>query len=439
MKFELRTSQKYKIFPKQIVRNEIIQMSGQELTSYLQNIAMENPLISIDSLDNASDLEYSYENDYCNKSNINPIDIENLNTGYQLELMSIKQIIRLQLLNVDSYNQRIVYLTEKLAELLDEDGYLKIPDKELCEILGCDKYEYEKSRELLTSLDPAGVGARNLKENLTLQLERLDSDMIETAKVIVNEYLVDLSKFRYNKISKELAISQEEVRKICELIKELNPRPVMSHSKPDRIPYLVPDIFFNTINEKCVPVLNPNIYKDIKINESYLKLSKTGDDSVKRFIDEKSSQINWARQCVADRKKLLLNISNFLLEYQKDFFNNVDIIHPILQKDLAVVLDVDESTISRAIKDKYIQYNGKIHPFSQFIQNGQDDFSTRSIKNIIRKIINEENKSKPLSDNKIIKLLSDKGIDISRRTVAKYRIELQIPNSTGRKNNDRIF
>ena len=177
--------------------------------------------------------------------------------------------------------------------------------------------------------------------------------------------------------------------------------------------------------------LNPVIYKDININTNYLSLDENKE--TKKYIESKLRQVSWLQQCLNQRKNLIYDIAVFLLDYQQDFFMNGGACHPLLQKDLAMLLGVHESTISRAIKDKYIYCDKGFILLSDLIPKGPEDNSVDSIKETIKEVINNEDKIKPLSDQKITTLLKDKGIEISRRTVAKYRSELNIPDASGRK------
>lgn len=174
------------------------------------------------------------------------------------------------------------------------------------------------------------------------------------------------------------------------------------------------------------------IYKDININTSYLSLESESKET-KKYIESKLKQVSWIQQCLTQRKNLIYDIAVFLLDYQQDFFMNGGACHPLLQKDLAMLLGVHESTISRAIKDKYIYCDKGFILLSDLIPKGTEDNSVDSIKETIKEVIDNEDKKKPLSDQKITTLLKDKGIEISRRTVAKYRSELNIPDASGRK------
>ena len=177
--------------------------------------------------------------------------------------------------------------------------------------------------------------------------------------------------------------------------------------------------------------LNPAIYKDLNINTNYLSLDDNKE--TKQYIESKLRQVSWLQQCLTQRKNLLYDIAVFLLDYQQDFFMNGGTCHPLMQKDLAMLLGVHESTISRAIKDKYIYCDKGFILLSDLIPRGTEDTSVDSIKETIKEVILNEDKNKPLSDQKITNLLKEKGIEISRRTVAKYRSELNIPDASGRK------
>ena len=320
-------------------------------------------------------------------------------------------------------------MVESLVELLDDNGYLRLSIEDICTCLKCDEKEYIEAKNALSKLEPPGLGAVTLKECLLLQLERLEeTEDIYKTKQLIEECLEDLSKSHYHAVSKKLGISQNKVRELLQIILTLNPRPASGFSSSIEVNYPVPDII---IKDNAVQ-LNPVIYKDININTSYLSLESESKET-KKYIESKLKQVSWLQQCLTQRKNLLYDIAVFLLDYQQDFFMNGGTCHPLMQKDLAMLLGVHESTISRAIKDKYIYCDKGFILLSDLIPRGTEDTSVDSIKETIKEVILNEDKNKPLSDQKITNLLKEKGIEISRRTVAKYRSELNIPDASGRK------
>ena len=411
MKLELKHSQKHQIYQKQIEKNQILQMDVQQLLAHIEKISFENPLIDTDEMiETSSDVGKEF-------------DIDSLSRKTE---QTLKEVIHWQLINKDIHNKELV---ESLVELLDDNGYLRLSINDICTYLKCDEKEYLEAKDTLSTLDPPGLGANTLKECLLLQLERLkETEDIHLTKILVDECLEDLSKSHYHAVSKKLGISQNKVRELLQIILTLNPRPASGFSSSIEVNYPVPDII---IKDNAVQ-LNPVIYKDININTGYLSLEAESKET-KKYIDSKLKQVSWLQQCLSQRKNLIYDIAVFLLDYQQDFFMNGGACHPLLQKDLAMLLGVHESTISRAIKDKYIYCDKGFILLSDLIPKGTEDNSVDSIKETIKEVINNEDKIKPLSDQKITTLLKDKGIEISRRTVAKYRSELNIPDASGRK------
>lgn len=411
MKLELKHSQKHQIYQKQIEKNQILQMDVQQLLAHIEKISFENSLIDTDEMiETSSDVGKEF-------------DIDSLSRKTE---QTLKEVIHWQLINKDIHNKELV---ESLVELLDDNGYLRLSINDICTYLKCDEKEYLEAKDTLSKLDPPGLGANTLKECLLLQLERLkETEDIHLTKILVDECLEDLSKSHYHAVSKKLGISQNKVRELLQIILTLNPRPASGFSSSIEVNYPVPDII---IKDNAVQ-LNPVIYKDININTGYLSLEAESKET-KKYIDSKLKQVSWLQQCLSQRKNLIYDIAVFLLDYQQDFFMNGGACHPLLQKDLAMLLGVHESTISRAIKDKYIYCDKGFILLSDLIPKGTEDNSVDSIKETIKEVINNEDKIKPLSDQKITTLLKDKGIEISRRTVAKYRSELNIPDASGRK------
>lgn len=411
MKLELKQGQKHQIYQKQIEKNQILQMDVQQLLAHIEKISFENPLIDTDDMiESTSDIGKEF-------------DIDSLSRKSE---QSLKENIHWQLINKDIDNKELV---ESLVELLDDNGYLRLSIQDICTCLKCDEKEYIEAKNALSKLEPPGLGAATLKECLLLQLERLEeTEDIYKTKQLIEECLEDLSKSHYHAVSKKLGISQNKVRELLQIILTLNPRPASGFSSSIEVNYPVPDII---IKDNAVQ-LNPVIYKDININTSYLSLESESKET-KKYIESKLKQVSWLQQCLTQRKNLIYDIAVFLLDYQQDFFMNGGACHPLLQKDLAMLLGVHESTISRAIKDKYIYCDKGFILLSDLIPKGTEDNSVDSIKETIKEVINNEDKIKPLSDQKITTLLKDKGIEISRRTVAKYRSELNIPDASGRK------
>lgn len=411
MKLELKQGQKHQIYQKQIEKNQILQMDVQQLLAHIEKISFENPLIDTDDMiESTSDIGKEF-------------DIDGLSRKSEQTLM---ENIHWQLIIKDIDNKELV---ESLVELLDDNGYLCLSTQDICTCLKCDEKEYKEAKNVLSKLEPPGLGAATLKECLLLQLERLEeTEDIYKTKQLIEECLEDLSKSHYHAVSKKLGISQNKVRELLQIILTLNPRPASSFSSSIEVNYPVPDII---IKDNAVQ-LNPVIYKDININTGYLSLESESKET-KKYIESKLKQVSWIQQCLTQRKNLIYDIAVFLLDYQQDFFMNGGACHPLLQKDLAMLLGVHESTISRAIKDKYIYCDKGFILLSDLIPKGTEDNSVDSIKEIIKEVINNEDKIKPLSDQKITTLLKDKGIEISRRTVAKYRSELNIPDASGRK------
>lgn len=411
MKLELKHSQKHQIYQKQIEKNQILQMDVQQLLAHIEKISFENPLIDTDEMiETSSDVGKEF-------------DIDSLSRKTE---QTLKEVIHWQLINKDIHNNELV---ESLVDLLDDNGYLRLSINDICTYLKCDEKEYLEAKDTLSKLDPPGLGANTLKECLLLQLERLkETEDIHLTKILVDECLEDLSKSHYHAVSKKLGISQNKVRELLQIILTLNPRPASNYSSSLEVNYPVPDI----IIKDGIVQLNPVIYKDININTGYLSLEAESKET-KKYIESKLKQVSWLQQCLSQRKNLIYDIAVFLLDYQQDFFMNGGACHPLLQKDLAMLLGVHESTISRAIKDKYIYCDKGFILLSDLIPKGTEDNSVDSIKETIKEVINNEDKIKPLSDQKITTLLKDKGIEISRRTVAKYRSELNIPDASGRK------
>ena len=435
MDMELRPSQKQTITHQMIQSSEILQMNNMELEVYLQNLALENPLL---------DFEEPPEEDERKKEWLNALDEQNrvyerqerrdASDPWNLEAAMTETLEESLLLQLNSLNLPAskVSVLKYLVQSLESNGYLSTPLDEISTACHCPPAEAEELLKLLQTLEPDGVGARTLSECLSIQLKKHYPDA-SLALSIVNDYLDLLGKNQIPAISRALHRSQAEILEACSLIRSLNPKPGSSFGDRHYMPYIRPELLIIRFDGYFDIVLNDASIPSIRMNAYYLDLLKTdGAGETARYLKAKKEELEQINDSIRHRSGTLLSLGKLIVEYQQDFFQNgPGHLHTFLQSTAASILGVHESVISRAVNDKYLQCQHGVFPLSYFFVQGRDD--KEEIKKKIRDFIEKEDKSHPYSDQKLSDLLAGQGITVSKRLITKYRTALNIPPAGGRK------
>ncbi|KNF07470.1 putative RNA polymerase sigma-54 factor [Gottschalkia purinilytica] len=448
----LSQSQKLIITPrlKQAIR--ILQFNNQELYDYLQKEMEKNPLIEIN--DNyASDENRSlYTKQEYNIDWKKYLD-HNINSGYYKSYSvgnndkpsfqnfmyyekTLKEYLMFQfnLCNLKGKDKKI---GEFIIESLDDNGYLNNTVEEISAQVNESHKKVESILKVIQTFDPYGVGARDLKECLTIQLNMKKINNL-TVYHIINKHLEDVGKNRLNKIAKSLNINIAEVQKSCDLIKSLEPKPGREFNQSgNTVKYIKPDIILHHINNEYIVQSNETAHPNIIISNFYKQLlNNSNDKNTINFLTDKLNSALWLSKILEQRKCTIKKVSSSILKFQIDFFNK-NILNPLTLQDVANDIGVHQSTVSRATNGKYIQTPKGIFELKFFFSNKveiKDGYvSSSTIKSLIKEIIQNEDCKKPFSDQEISNILESKKINISRRTVAKYRDELGIPSSPLRK------
>jgi RNA polymerase sigma-54 factor len=346
-------------------------------------------------------------------------------------------------LSLTPLSQRDRQLIALLIEALDDDGYLTAPLDEL-QTLFPDEMELEPielstALKLLQSLDPAGVGARDLGECLWLQLRTLPAETpnLTKAKTLVREHISLLAEREYGKLKRLLDLSDTEFTCLRQLITSLNPRPGSAYAPLDTR-YVAPDVFVKKIKGLWMVSLNAEAVPKLRINELYagiLRGNKDGGGSLSTQLQE----ARWLIKNVQQRFETILKVSQAIVDRQRMFFEHGDVaMRPLTLKEIADTVELHESTISRVTTQKYMMTPRGLYEFKYFFgsslatEEGGATSST-AIRALIKQFIEAENRSKPLSDNTIAELLGKQGFVVARRTVAKYRELLNLPPANQRK------
>ncbi|WP_418750970.1 RNA polymerase factor sigma-54 [Frisingicoccus sp.] len=453
MDIRLSVTQNQILSQKMIQSMEILQMSSQELNEYIKEVALENPVVDIEEAyetpDKAADLvkklewldsidernRIYYRQEYSSEdANDKRLMDYSENMGEELSEYVMDQLLTVELTDLQyDVIQFMVYS-------LDSKGYMEEDLEEVAARFGTDVAFVKSQLKLLQSLDPAGVCARNLRECLLLQLDREDEED-EVARRIVSDYLELLGKNQLHVISKKLKLPMERIIEACNHIKELNPKPGSGFDARGHLKYITPDVTVVKLANYYEILLNEYTYPKIGINHFYKQiLESESSKETQTYIIDKIRQAEWIQNCIGQRNSTLMRVAKCIVDYQADFFKSgTGHLKPLRLQDVAEILEVHESTVSRAIRDKHLQCSWGIFPLNYFFSksiaagNSSGKITTEQVKKLMAAIIEEEDKKKPLSDRVITERLVERGVKISRRTVAKYREEMGVKDASGRK------
>ena len=452
MDIRMTVTQTQILSQKMIQSMEILQMSCQELNEYIKDMALENPVVDIEESyevpDKASDLvkklewldsidernRIYYRQEYAEDAEEKRLMDYSENIGEELSEYLLHQLLTVELSDLQ-YD-----IIQYMVYSLDSKGYMEEDLTDIAERFETTVDFVEEQLKLLQSLDPAGVCARNVEECLLLQLNR-EKEKDLTACAIVSDYLELLGKNQLHVIAKKMKVSLEEVIRACDHIKELNPKPGSGFDARGQLKYITPDVTVVKLSNYYEILLNEYTYPKIGINHFYKQvLENETSKETQKYIIDKIRQAEWIQNCIGQRNSTLMRVSKTIVDYQHTFFDlGMGHLKPLRLQDVAEILDVHESTVSRAIRDKYLQCSWGIFPMNYFfskslpVRSNDGKVTTEHVKQILVAVIDEEDKKKPLSDRAITERLVERGVKISRRTVAKYREELGIKDASGRK------
>jgi RNA polymerase sigma-54 factor len=348
-------------------------------------------------------------------------------------------------------------VAQQILGSLDDDGYLRRPITALVDDLAFSQNIFTNEEEILhlleiiQSFDPAGVGARDLQECLLLQLKRKEqnSKNIKNAILIVRDYLDEFTKKHYDKLERSMSITSEELKAAVQDILKLNPKPGNSFADNSKQLQVIPDFIINKNDQFLILTLNSKNAPELRVSRSYQEMFQTYDKAVDKdkkmkeavqFVKQKLDSAKWFIDAIKQRQQTLIKTMNAIMNYQYDYFLTGDerMLRPMILKDIADQVQMDISTVSRVANSKYVQTEFGTFLlksfFSEGIQmEGGEEVSNREVKKILEECIGKENKKYPLADEKLAEILKENGYNIARRTVAKYREQLNIPVARLRK------
>jgi RNA polymerase sigma-54 factor len=455
--FGLRLEQTQKLIMTPELRQaiKILQLSSIELTDYLNQMILDNPLIELkeevperdpvgekkDEIDWGEylrDLQEAREKvDRNNPREVKPeITYENLLTkGTSLEEHLISQ------LGVIPLSREEKKIARYLIGNVNSVGYLAVTLEQAEEDLKVKKDKIEMVLALIQNFDPPGICARNLCECLSIQLKQGGLYCQEICELLEN-HLENIAAGKLNKVAQIMNIPVARVQEMADLIKTLNPKPGASFGGSEDIRYIIPDVTVERIDDNYVILVNEGHIPHLTINKTYsaiLNKASDADPGTKEFVENKLNQALWLIRSIEQRRMTIYQVTAALVKMQEEFFEHgVKYLKPLTLKQIAEKVGVHESTVSRATSNKYIQTPHGIFEFKYFFTTGLstdrgESASTESVRHLIQEIVKNEDPKKPYSDQKIADILQKRGISIARRTVTKYREEMHILNAGQRK------
>ncbi len=440
LKTELRQS--LKLTPQLMQSMEILQFNSQELLEYIGRLSEENPLLE---QEDSPSLRAAYEE---LRQKASWIDGGVYGATFSHEEAALhergavdRETESLSAFLKDQLDRRrlpkpLLALTHYIAELVDEDGYLAQEDLDSVSELKIPQDMIDRAMETLQSLEPAGVCARSLSECLLLQLRRR-KDVPAAAEEIAARFLPELSRKHYGPISRELGLTIAQIHDIEEIISSLDPHPGRVYQPAEPTLYVRPDVFVLEDNGQWKVVLNEYYLPHISVSSYYTRLLKESDEQGTRdYLRQKMQQARWLLNSLERRGSTLRQCADAVLEAQLPFFKGeTAALTPMSLSSLAERLGVHPSTVSRATQGKYLQCRQGTFPLRYFFSRPIDEqgHSQQAVKQKLATLVKGEDPKHPLSDQKLCQLLAEDGIQVARRTVAKYRLELGIGSSTARK------
>lgn len=440
----LGMKQTQKLSPQMIHSMNILQMGTIELQEYVEKTLLENPTLELESERKKDDqlelrhkVEWLMNNDRQNHWYYQEDAQDLIELVADSSEESLYDHLRSQI-NIEKLPSRLSLAVDCVLTGLNDNGYLDETTEELAVRCGQPVNIVLRAEALVRGLDPAGIGARTLSECLAIQLERKGEAGL--ALTLVRQHLEDIAHNRYNHISKVTGASREEVQSACKQIRDLVPHPGSFYAPREAPGYIVPDLLVTEQNGELLITSGDDFLPALKISSYYQKLAKETDEKeVQDYLTDKVRQASWVIKSIDQRRNTLLSCARIIVARQESFFRQgVSHLHPLTLADVAAEVNIHESTVCRAIRDKYIQCVQGVYPLNYFFTralplSSGNCVSPEKVKAVIRSLIDEENKKMPLSDQKICDLLAAQGLTLSRRTVAKYRDEIGIPSTAGRK------
>lgn len=467
----IEQTQKLTMTPELIQAIQILQYNSQELEEFVSKEIMENPILEMDNTVGNDSRSDNKEPEFCKSEELmfkeaekDDIDLREKVVESEYDDISYRQwehrVSNDDVVSFDQYTSRedtlqdylLLQLTfsdlrgsEKkigryLVEAIDENGYLTVDIQQAASALNVKPCAVSRILEVIQGFEPVGVGARNLEECLLIQLKAKGFND-ESLEYIITHHLNDLGDNRIQHIARSMGLTVNQVQMIADIIRTLDPKPGRAYSSGEQVRYVVPDIIVEKEDNGYALVSNDSTIPHLMVSSYYVNMAKTHkeDEEVQKYLTDKYNSALWLIKSIEQRKRTIFNVASAVMEHQTEFLEKGEkYLKPMTLKQIADVVGVHESTVSRSINGKYIQTPRGVYEIKYFFSSGVsgtsgDGLSSNSIKTFIKEIIDKEDPKKPYSDQDMVEILSDKGIEISRRTVAKYRESMNILSSSKRR------
>ena len=439
MDVSIQQTQKLALTPQMEQSLSVLQMGTEELNQCIEEEVLSNPMLDYAKEPEKKEVRRSQGEGigYYSRKKTEDTDYQsylNAIADEKSEDTELAEYLRMQLYT-KKISPRRQKIGEYLIECLEESGYLKMDMDELAKGIGLSKEELEREIRFMQTLEPCGVFARDLKECLLLQVEG-EEQMQRQARLLIEKYLDEIAQNKIPQISKQTGLTTAEITKTIRYIKEeLDPVPGRGYGCANRNEYIYPDITVKEDEKGYRIILNKEKVHTLELNREYLPmLGQVHSSEENKYLKEQYQKAKILLQNIGKREETLAAVAEAIVDWQREFFEKGKAsLKPMNLLDIAQELDVHESTVSRAVRDKYLECRWGIFELKYFFSNKTSDGNNCNVLTCIQEIIRSENKQKPLSDAKIAEQLEKKGIRISRRTVTKYREQMQIPNTQMRK------
>jgi RNA polymerase sigma-54 factor len=444
---QMQQTQKLVMTPELRQAIAVLQLPVAELSDFIEQELLENPCLEAEPKEEPEEpaersetrelLDY-LGNDY-NGSSSAPDGEDEL--GFEAFTATVPTLqehlmAQLYLAGLDACGRRI---GEFLIDSLDDHGYLTITVAEAATKLNVSEEQVERVLQVVQGFDPPGAGARSLQECLLLQWATVD-DGNELVPLLIEHHLDDLGEGRITRIAELLGVTPAEVQEAADMIRTLDPKPGRRFGSPNETRYVVPDAAVERVGQEYVVVINESPVPKLLVSNHYRQmLSAPVDAEARKFVEQKIHSAMWLIKAIEQRRLTLFRVVESIVKFQRDFFDRgVRYLRPLTLRDVADVVGVHESTVSRATAGKYVQTPLGTFELKFFFSSGVDNargegVAAESVKRMIADLIAKEDSSDPLSDQTLTDMLTKQGVNISRRTVAKYREEMGVPSSSKRK------
>lgn len=422
----------------QIQSLKVLEYTNQELDAFMQTEYLENPLLET-SMDRQEETMQNLEKFYEKGSEYsgehvreNDDDVDRRGDVRAKEQGTLERMI-LEQLPHKRYSEKERRLIQYLIGCLDENGYFPYEADDIAEVSGYDAVMIEQCLGKLKEFEPAGIFAKDLSECLVLQLKRAgakDQKLYEMAEY----YLDEILQGHISRVTRQLNISTAKAKEYMHILASLNPKPLAGEER--ETPYIVPDILAVREGDRWKAELNDRWMGEYHLNDYYIHMMETAhDQELKEYFSEKLKRARYVLECAEQRRTTILRIVYEILERQNGYFLCGEPLKPMTQEEIAQALQIHSSTVSRAIRGKYLQYQRTVllkDLFSSTVSR-EELTAAEDVKERIRILIHQEDKEEPFSDFRLEQLLAEEGIQVSRRTIAKYRGQMGIPDSKMRR------